>query len=92
MAESVAGISQAAVHLDTHGAAVEPTSGPQGAQQAADDIGRYRLTIERESAGYVYKTLDRVTGEIIHQLPREEVLKLRQSPAYDAGKIIKTEV
>lgn len=91
MADNVAGISSVSVNLDAHGAAVELASGPLASQGTADDASRYRLTIEQESAGYVYKTLDRVTGEVVRQFPREEVLKLRQSPAYDVGKIIKTE-
>ena len=92
MADNVAGVSSV-TYLDREpqGAVLETKPAVQAPQSAADDAGRYRLTIERESTGYVYKTLDRVTGEVIRQFPREEVLKLRQSPAYDVGKIIKTE-
>ncbi|SJM63791.1 hypothetical protein FM111_09885 [Brevundimonas diminuta 3F5N] len=92
MADNVAGVSSV-TYLDREpqGVAIEPRPAVQAQQDAADDAGRYRLTIEREATGYVYKTLDRVTGEVIRQFPREEVLKLRQSPAYDVGKIIKTE-
>ena len=36
------------------------------------------------------KTLDRTTGEVVNQFPREEVLKLRDSPAYQAGRVIVT--
>ena len=39
---------------------------------------------------YVYKTLDRVTGEVISQLPREEVVRLKQDPRYGAGKLVDT--
>ena len=56
----------------------------------ATDAGRYRLTIEKGSQGFVYKTLDRVTGEVIRQFPREEIIKLRQSVDYDPGDIIVT--
>lgn len=91
MAENVAGVSRV-IYLDRepHGVVIEPKPAVQAPQDAAMDAGRYRLTIERETTGYVYKVLDRVTGEVIRQFPREEVLKLRQSPAYDVGKIIKT--
>lgn len=93
MADNVAGVSSV-TYLDREpqGGAIEAQQPVQDAQKDSDDAGRYRLTIERESTGYVYKTLDRVTGEVVHQFPREEVLKLRQSPAYDVGKIIKTEI
>jgi flagellar protein FlaG len=36
--------------------------------------------------------LDRVTGEVIRQLPREDVVKMRHSPAYGPGELIKTKV
>ncbi|HAD85553.1 MAG TPA: hypothetical protein DCG71_12060 [Brevundimonas sp.] len=92
MADNVAGVPSV-THLDREpqAAVIEAQSVVQGAPDATEEAGRYRLTIERESTGYVYKTLDRVTGEVVRQFPREEVLKLRQSPAYDVGKIIKTE-
>jgi flagellar protein FlaG len=92
MADNVAGVpSVTYLDREPQGAVIEAQSAAQGAPDATEEAGRYRLTIERESTGYVYKTLDRVTGEVIRQFPREEVLKLRQSPAYDVGKIIKTE-
>ena len=58
-------------------------------QQSGDD---YRLVIERDepTGSYIYKTLDRATGEVVNQFPREEVLKLRDSPVYQAGQVIVT--
>jgi flagellar protein FlaG len=50
------------------------------------------MTIEEGPGGFVYKTRDRVTGEVIRQLPREDVVKMRHSPAYGPGELIKTEV
>ncbi|MGX1802435.1 flagellar protein FlaG [Brevundimonas naejangsanensis] len=93
MADNVAGVSSVTyLNREPQGGAIEAQQPVQGAQKDSDDAGRYRLTIEREATGYVYKTLDRVTGEVVRQFPREEVLKLRQSPAYDVGRIIKTEI
>ena len=60
------------------------------AKPAVPEAGRYRLTIEEGPEGFVYKTLDRVTGEVIRQFPREAVLKLRASPAYDRGGVFDT--
>lgn len=53
---------------------------------------RYRLVIEpgTTSGSYVYKTLDRVTGEVVRQLPREEVVRLRDDAGYGAGQVIDT--
>lgn len=55
------------------------------AHQSAD----LRLIIEEDPATgtIVYKTLDRRTGEIVQQLPREEVLRLKDEPGYSPGDI-----
>ncbi|WP_017504129.1 flagellar protein FlaG [alpha proteobacterium L41A] len=58
-----------------------------------EDASRYRLTIEAVGDHqFVYKVLDRVTGEVIRQLPREEVEKLSRDPTYRGGKLIDTAV
>lgn len=48
-----------------------------------------RLIIEEDEASgtIVYKTLDRRTGEVIRQLPREEVVRLRDLPTYAPGDV-----
>ncbi|MBC6980600.1 hypothetical protein H8B08_02435 [Caulobacter sp. 17J80-11] len=50
----------------------------------------YRLVIEQdpESGTFIYRTVDRRTGEVVQQLPREELLKWRRDPAYVAGSLI----
>jgi flagellar protein FlaG len=60
----------------------------------AERLARYRLVIEQGSraGSFVYKTLDRKTGEVVRQLPSEEVMKLRQSDGYGAGAVIDTSV
>lgn len=51
-----------------------------------------RLVIEEGQAGsFVYKTVDRRTGEVVLQLPREEVLRMRDAEAYVAGAVIATQ-
>ncbi|SPU53573.1 Uncharacterised protein [Brevundimonas vesicularis] len=58
-----------------------------------EDASRYRLTIEAVGDHqFVYKVLDRVTGEVIRQLPREEVEKLSRDPTYRGGRLIDTAV
>ena len=51
-----------------------------------------RLVIEedRNSGSFVYKTLDRVTGEVLAQYPREELLRMLSREDYAAGDVIKT--
>lgn len=51
-----------------------------------------RLIIEEDAnvGAYVYKTVDRNTGEVISQIPREEVLKMRERPEYEVGDVVST--
>jgi flagellar protein FlaG len=58
----------------------------------APDQAEMRLVIEMDQASgsYVYKTINRATGEVISQLPRAEVLKLRDGGRYAAGAVIRT--
>lgn len=61
------------------------------AQPAPDQV-ETRLIIEMDEASgsYVYKTINRDTGELVSQLPRAEVLKLRNADQYAAGAVIRT--
>ena len=90
MADNVARLpSVTLVQPDAYGQGVEASQQPV---KSEPDVGRYRLTIEEGPNGFVYKTRDRVTGEVIRQLPREEVMKMSASPTYGAGGVIKTKV
>ena len=79
---------------------VTPTQIPASAVQApstspasaAGDAARYRLVIEAANDGFVYKTVDRQTGEVVRQWPREEVRKLADDPTYREGRIIVADV
>ena len=59
---------------------------PESSHQNAD----LRLIIEEDqvSGTFIYKTLDRRTGEVVKQLPREEVVRLRETPDYEPGDVI----
>jgi flagellar protein FlaG len=61
---------------------------PQDAELAA----RYRLVIEEgpKTGSFIYKTMDRVTGEVVKQFPREQVVDLMRSETYSAGAVIDT--
>ena len=50
----------------------------------------YRLVIEqdRTTGTYIYKTVDRRTGALIHQTPRDDLLKLRHDPSYQPGAVV----
>ncbi len=55
---------------------------------------KLRLTIDKDkrTGDWVYKAIDRYTGEVVRQLPRQELLDMRQSSNYKAGSIIKTDI
>ena len=59
---------------------------------ALADPADLRLVIEDDQAAgcFVYKTIDWRTGEVVQQIPREQILKMREEPAYLAGDVIKT--
>ena len=61
-------------------------------QQEADQAARYRLVIEEgpRTGSFIYKTMDRLTGEIVKQFPREQMIELMQNPDYSAGTVIDT--
>ncbi len=52
-----------------------------------------RLVIEQDqgTGSFVYKTVNRRTGEVVQSLPRADLLKLREEAAYMAGSLIRTE-
>ena len=62
------------------------------ASEEAERAARYRLVIEEgpQAGSFIYKTLDRITGEVIKQLPREQVVDLMQTAEYSAGSVIDT--
>jgi flagellar protein FlaG len=84
--EEPAKVSQAeATPKDERARAVE-------AEKLVDDgpqPGDLRLVIEQDDASgaFVYKTVDRRTGETLQQFPREEVLKMRDGPDYETGDV-----
>lgn len=63
---------------------------PRPPKDPAPQSADLRLIIEEDeqSGAIVYKTLDRRTGEVVRQLPREEVLRLKDDPGYDPGDIV----
>ena len=50
-----------------------------------------RLVIEedKDTKTFIYKTLDRRTGEVIQQFPREQVLRLHREPGYEPGQVLR---
>jgi len=85
--EPAVAVPPVAVSVDTG-----ETSERDRASQQAEDAARYRLIIEEgpTQGTFIYKTLDRATGEVIRQFPREQVLRMAESGGYSAGELIDT--
>lgn len=66
----------------------KPTQASENAERAA----RYRLVIEEGArpGTFIYKTLDSQTGEVVRQLPREQVVSMAKDRNYGAGSLIDT--
>lgn len=71
---------------------IAPDSGdsqaPESPMDAQSDL---RLVIEDDKAAgsYVYKTINPVTGQVVSQVPREQLLRMREAPDYTPGSVIK---
>ena len=89
---AIAAVTTAAVTPVLGGSSTSGDFNGSKSAQDADKASRYRLVIEEgpQSGSFIYKTLDRVTGEVVRQFPREQVVKMMQSERYDAGTVIDT--
>lgn len=74
--------------------APEPSAGAIGlpesrAESSEPQPGDLRLVIEQneDTGAFIYKTVDRRTGETLQILPREEVLKLKHTKDYGPGSV-----
>jgi flagellar protein FlaG len=69
-----------------------PDIGAPARAAPSQDPADLRLVIaEDEASGsYVYKTVNRRTGEVLLQFPRDAVLKMRERLDYEAGTVIRT--
>jgi uncharacterized FlaG/YvyC family protein len=43
---------------------------------------------DKAAGCFVYTTINPVTGAVVSQVPREELLKLRTNPDYKPGSIV----
>lgn len=90
-AESPAQAAKAAEAADVRQAELEKAKRDQEPQKASDQVDmRLVIDVDEASGAYVYKTINRQTGEVMSQLPRAEILKLRDVAQYAAGSVIQT--
>lgn len=71
-------------------ATTQAAAGSQAPPTQNEAQADLRLVIEEDKAAgsYVYKTVDPTTGKVISQLPREQLLKMREAPDYRPGAIV----
>ena len=92
MSDPISSISPVAPVIPDAASVEMPPAKAQSAL-AGNDNASQRLVIEAVGQNrFVYKVMDRVTGEVIRQLPREEVQKLITDPAYRQGGVVNTSV
>ena len=91
MDSKAAALAPAPVSGATQFQTAAPAQSEPPAAKGPDTV-EMRLVIEQDQAtgSYVYKTINRVTGEVIQQLPRAEILKLKDALRYEAGSVIQT--
>jgi flagellar protein FlaG len=65
-----------------------PASNTMAMQNDAADL---RLVIEEDQASglFIYKTVDRRTGDVVQQFPRDEVIRMHEAADYLPGALIK---
>ena len=63
-------------------------------QTSVSNPADLRLVIEEDKAAgmVVYKTVDWRTGEVVQQLPREQVLRMREAQDYNPGQLLATRI
>lgn len=68
----------------------EDISGQAVGDPPAAGAADLRLVIEEDKAAnsFIYKTVNIRTGQVIQQVPREEVLRLKTSPDYKPGDVV----
>ncbi|HEY9219664.1 MAG TPA: flagellar protein FlaG [Phenylobacterium sp.] len=92
MDSNVAAVAATMDMIAGGGSTVPQTRVQRAPRPVIDDMADLRLVIELDenSGKYIYKTIDRSTGEVIVQLPREQLLRMRNDADYHAGAVIKT--
>ena len=65
------------------------TPSPEEAAAAPDPGHRLVIQEDKATGEYLYMVIDRATGAVVAQTPREEVTRMSQRADYTAGSLIK---
>ena len=71
----------------------DDTGGATSGGQGKTPYYELRLTIDKDpqTGGWVYKAINRYTGEVVSQMPHQTAAELQKSEAYQAGSVITTQ-
>jgi flagellar protein FlaG len=77
----------------TQTAPASSSAGPGTSQAPSTQGGSdsdLRLVIEDDKAAgtFVYMTINAATGEVVSQVPREQLLKMMTDPTYKPGSVV----
>jgi len=91
-AAAAASLNQRSPRRDPEERPHEPPKGASGPVEGSVPEADLRLVIERDSdnADFVYRLIDRATGRVVAELPRDQVSKLASEPTYEAGGLVST--
>ena len=81
--------AEAALNFTTPAAPERQSPAPPLQPAAAQSDLRLVIEEDETNGTYVYKTVDRLTGEVVAQIPREDVLRMRREQEYAAGAVIR---
>jgi flagellar protein FlaG len=87
----VAGVSSEITPAPSAQTVIQASAGTSQAPAKQNDASAdLRLVIEEDKAAgsYVYKTVDPISGKVVFQMPREQLLKMREAPDYRPGAIV----
>lgn len=67
---------------------------PEKSQSHPQPNYMLKLTVDKdpETGEFIYKAIDRHTGEVVRQLPQKELVGMRRSAAYQPGSVITTDI
>ena len=73
-------------------AANEPQPAARPATPAANPDTRLVIQEGTMAGLFIYTILDRASGQVMAQIPREDVQQLAARPDYEAGQVVDTKV
>ncbi|GGZ39463.1 flagellar biosynthesis protein FlaG [Asticcacaulis endophyticus] len=50
------------------------------------------VDVDPDTGDFVYKAINRLTGQVVSQLPRKELLDMKNDANYRTGSVIKTDI